>query len=290
MKFRLLWILLLSLTLDVIAQGGGANVTDANNLRQGFWSITNAEKNLPGYGADQVVEEGYYRDGLKQGEWKKYFPNGSVEHVLTFKNNKLDGLATFYYKNGKVRESGIWKDNRWIGEYKYYWKNGNLRNEWKYDETGKRNGVQRYYYENGQVKIEGAWENGKESGPLVEYYEDGSLKSERYFADGKIDAAKTKEYKKAEQAPPKEITPSDSVSGDRDSMFVKKYAPEDEKAKPFDGNGYHEFRNKEGQIVRKGNFRNGFLADGQLFKYSDSGKLIKTYFYKNGKVIRVVNH
>jgi len=262
----------------------GANVTDAANLKQGQWRLTGKDKNSTKYGPNQIVEEGFYKDGRKEGAWTKYYTNSKVQHVLTFKSNKLDGLATFYYKNGKKKEEGIWKNSRWLGNYKYFYKNGNLRNEWKYNETGKRTGVQKYYHENGKLKLEGAWENGKESGPIIEFYDDGSVKSERFFAGGKIDINKTKKYTKSQKS--STSTPSDSL---KNGNIVKKVTKPADK-KPFDGNGFNEFFNKDGLLIRKGIFRNGYLKDGELYKYLPNGKLIKTYYYKEGKVARVKNH
>jgi len=271
-------IILFSTTFSAVAQPG-ANVIDAGNLKQGQWKLTAKDKNLSNYRPDQVVEEGFYKDGLKEGKWTKYYNNNRVEHVLTFKSNKLDGLATFYYKNGKKKEEGIWKKNRWIGDYKYFFKNGNLRNEWKYNETGKRTGVQKYYHENGKLKIEGAWENGKESGPLVEFYDDGSVKSERFFAGGKIDINKTKKYNKTEKpaggtvANKPAADPLDSTST---TQVITKKEPVKKDAKPFDGNGFNEFYNKDGLLIRKGVFKNGYLNNGEVYKYLSTGKLIKT--------------
>ena len=263
------------------------NVTDAQGLKQGLWTVTAGEKNTPGYAADQIIEEGFYSDNRKDGIWKKYYSNGKLEHQLTFKQDKLEGKAVFYYKSGKVKEEGIWMKNRWVGEYKYYYKNGNLRNEWKYNETGKRTGVQRYYYENGKVKIEGAWENGKESGAIVEFYEDGSVKSERFFAGGKLDPVKTKSYDQTAKttATVKVVEQTDSV---KQATKVKEQI---EKCKaPFDGNGYHEFVDKEGRIIKKGNFVNGYLRNGETFDYTDEGKLKTTSYYRNGKKIREIQH
>lgn len=272
------------------------NVTDAENLKQGQWNIFGKDQKLPGYGPEQLVEKGFYKDGRKEGKWTKYYNNGRVEHELTFKYNKLEGHAIFYYRNGKKKEEGDWKKNRWVGDYKYYYKNGNVRNDWKYNVTGKRTGVQRYYHENGQVKLEGAWENGKESGTLVEYFEDGSIKSERFFANGKMDQVKTKNYAKAEKPKPgteKPVDsqikePVDSASAEVEKIVVKKV--EKTEKKPFDGNGFNEFYNKEGVLIRKGMFKNGYLDSGELYKYAPSGKLIKTYYYKGGKIVRVKNH
>jgi antitoxin component YwqK of YwqJK toxin-antitoxin module len=317
MKLKLTYLITLVLFINglvVQAKQSANNLTDANNLQQGFWVYTNKTKKLPGYGEDQVVEQGYYKDSRKIGKWVTYYPNGKVQHELTYENNRPDGHATFYYENGKIKEEGIWRNNRWVGAYKFYYENGKVRNEWQYSETGKRTGVQRYYHENGQLMIEGAWENGKESGKLVEYYEDGSVKFEKFYADGTLDPASVKSYSKAEKkgegtnapAVNKPATPApkpapvaakpvvkksvvDSLAADENARVIIKKEDATADQKPFDGNGYYELRNKDGQIIRKGVFQNGYLLDGQMFQYSPTGKAIKTTHYKGGKVIKVEN-
>lgn len=291
MKYFIALVLFFSFSLisysSAVAQSG-ANFVDANNLKQGHWTITIKQKKLPNYKEGQTIEEGFYKDGRKEGVWTKFYASGQKEHELTFINNKLDGLAVFYYRSGKRKEEGIWRKNRWIGDYKYFFKNGNVRNEWKYSETGKRSGIQRYYYKNGKVKIEGAWENGKESGALTEFYEDGTVKSERFFANGKLDTVRTKSYPKEKL--PVEADPLVSVVVDSGVTQEEiKNKPVKPKA-PFNGTGYHEFLDKKGRIIKKGSFQNGYLRNGEMYKYSEAGKLSKTFIYKKGKKIREVHH
>ena|SRR5581483_10105710 len=64
------------------------NFTDAKGKRQGWWVITNVERNLPGYDSAAKVEEGAYKDGMKEGEWTEYNADGSVKSTITFKDNK----------------------------------------------------------------------------------------------------------------------------------------------------------------------------------------------------------
>ena len=62
------------------------NFTDAKGKRQGWWVITNRERNLPGYDTNAKVEEGAYKDGMKEGEWTEYNADGSVKSSTIFKN------------------------------------------------------------------------------------------------------------------------------------------------------------------------------------------------------------
>ncbi len=65
------------------------NFTDAKGKRQGWWTITNREMNLPGYDTNAKVEEGAYKDGMKEGEWTEYNADGSVKSSSVFKDGNL---------------------------------------------------------------------------------------------------------------------------------------------------------------------------------------------------------
>lgn len=275
------------------AQNDSINVVDENNRKQGHWVFTNQEKKLPGYKPNQVVEEGKYKDDRKNGKWLFYFANDKIKQILTYSNNRPNGYAVFYYESGNIREEGIWKNNRWVGDYKYYFENGNLKNHWKYNEQGQRTGVQKYYFENGKLMIEGEWQDGKENGVIKEYYEDGNIKSERVFQDGKFNEEKSVTYEKApiKKEVPIEDTNKSMAAEDNPESTVRviKKAEESNDQTPFDGNGHYVLRNKDGQVVREGEFENGYLVDGKVFQYTSDGKVFRITYYKGGRVIKVDN-
>jgi len=64
------------------------NFTDANGKKQGHWTITNETRQLPGYDAKAKIEEGDYKDGMKEGEWIEYNPNGSAKSRIIFKDDQ----------------------------------------------------------------------------------------------------------------------------------------------------------------------------------------------------------
>lgn len=270
------------------------NRTDENNMKQGHWVFTNKTKKLPGYSDNQVVEEGDFHDDRKSGKWIFYFNNDKVKHILTYTNNRPNGYAVFYYSNGNKREEGTWKNDRWIGDYKYYYENGNVRNDWKYSVNGRRTGVQKYYHENGQLMIEGNWENGQEAGTIIEYFEDGSVKSERVFNNGKIDQVATKNYQPKEKpgkpSVEKEVKPYVAKESAEKERVITKKEEEVKEATPWSGTGTKSFLNKDGDIVRQGYFENGYLMDGEVFMYTADRKKFRTTYYKEGRVVKIVNH
>ena len=71
-------------------------------------------------GTTQAAEVILYHNGIKQGELRKYFPDGGTMTEGTYLNNKLDGPFTLYYPDGSVQLRGIYKMGEQVGEWKYY--------------------------------------------------------------------------------------------------------------------------------------------------------------------------
>ncbi|MGB5436884.1 MAG: hypothetical protein WBM98_13405 [Maribacter sp.] len=73
----------------------------------------------------QTMQE--YVDGIGNGKWVDFNPEGIKECEGTYKDNRVEGPVTFYYENGSIKSKGQylhWKKP--IGLWKYYDKKGNL--------------------------------------------------------------------------------------------------------------------------------------------------------------------
>ncbi|HXC05196.1 MAG TPA: hypothetical protein VNZ86_10625 [Bacteroidia bacterium] len=265
------------------------NVVDANGKRQGAWVITGKLANIPEYGADAKVEEGKYLNSLKVGIWKHYFPNGNLQNKLTYENNRPNGYAIMYHENGKISEEGNWKYNKWVGDYKLYYDNGNIQQQFKFNESGKREGKQQYFYEDGTKMIEGDWKEGKEDGTVTEYYPNGQKKAEKFFNGGNIDTdpAKTKTYEMTgpavvEKKAPPPPSPNISTAVDKNEKILE---TKEAKAAPVDLehiNGQATIFNKNRQKSKSGIFKNGKLVDGKVYIYNESGILQRIALFEGG--------
>lgn len=63
------------------------NYTDAKGMKQGKWIVKNNVMRLPGFAPDAKVEEGFYKDGRKEGEWIEYNADGSIRSKVIFKDD-----------------------------------------------------------------------------------------------------------------------------------------------------------------------------------------------------------
>ena len=251
------------------------NQTDRNNQRQGYWIVRNSEKQNPDCDESAKLEEGRYEAGLKTGVWKFYSCSGGLKSEITFKEDKKIGYAKMFGANGKLREEGYWNINHWEGKYNFYHENGVLYQDFNFGTDGKRDGVQKYYHENGKLMYDGTWKDSKESGVFRSYNEDGQLVEESIFNDGKLEpsSVKTIEPKKAEPEP----EPVKTEESKPQKPVVPGQIPD----------GFHKTFNETGQLMREGEFKNGFLVEGKQFFYEGT-KLVKTQIIINGSVSKTL--
>ncbi len=268
---------------DVTEDKDTINRVDEKGRKQGYWVIDGSMKNIPGYGPDQVIEEGRYKDSRKTGLWKKYYPNGNLKSKITYERSRPKGPYTLYYKNGKVEEKGKWKYNKNVGDFKRYHKNGELAQDFQFNEQGKSEGVQKYYHENGQLELKIKKKNGKEDGVMKRYYKNGELKEKKVFNDGDVKPGSIKKYdKKSGGSEEDDVQEVDN----RDANITKGEKSKDPNKKGEKiTEGYHTLYNDDNQVTKAGYFKNGKLWKGKWRKYNEDGVLVKIEIYREGKYI-----
>jgi antitoxin component YwqK of YwqJK toxin-antitoxin module len=66
-------------------------------------------------------------NGLGNGIWINYDPEGNKECQGTYVDNRIEGPITFYYEDGSVKSVGQYREwKRPIGLWKYYDRKGNI--------------------------------------------------------------------------------------------------------------------------------------------------------------------
>lgn len=144
------------------AKGDTLNCTDIRNLRQGKWIVKTGEvRGEPGY-----EEEGVYRDGKKEGIWRRYSLMGDLLAIERYRWGNKDGISQYYNLAGLVRQES--------------WKAVNPANP--YDTIEVPDPVDPYKVEMKVVKIEGS----SVKHGLWKYYDAGSgtvVKTEKWFLD-----------------------------------------------------------------------------------------------------------
>lgn len=90
-------------------------------------------------------------DGLKQGPWKSYFPNGRLKQEERYKNDLLNGYLKIYNQQGKLESADLYlngekqSDENNIADFdinSIYYDNGVIKNTSIYNKAGEK----RWYF------------------------------------------------------------------------------------------------------------------------------------------------
>ncbi|MCC6599830.1 MAG: hypothetical protein IT223_04055 [Crocinitomicaceae bacterium] len=277
----LLLLFAVSLLGSVIAQAAELNQTDPSGRRQGYWIIYGETSGDRNYSPKAKVEEGNFRDDIKEGLWKKYWPSGKLRSEMTYENGRPSGAYRLFYENGQQEEQGIWVNNKNTGEFKRYYTNGNMQQWFLFLENGKRNGLQKYFHENGKISMEVFVENGIENGVAKRYDLNGALVEEKTFVKGVVGSGGIKKIKTGGKHSLPKSDPYDSRIG-KESETI---ADMTNRAEVFRATGFNILYNSNGQITQSGEFKNGKLCNGKWYRYNESGLLVRTEIYKDFKYI-----
>lgn len=132
-----------------------------NGLKQGLWITYESDGEFP-------ITMINYIDGMANGIYLEFNERGQVKLKANYKDNKLHG-AWGKYRFGRAEETANYKGGQLDGIYKvYYQRDGKIQSETSYKD-GVQDGPYRFYNEEGQVTLEYIYKNGeKVSGGIVE--------------------------------------------------------------------------------------------------------------------------
>lgn len=117
--------------------------------------------------------EGIFNGRKRVGNWKYFYPDGTLMSEENYKEGKLHGEQIVYYPDGQITEFSEYKDGLLDGVSSRYSSKGILIEEITY-KNGKPNGLAKYFELNGNLKETGVYEDGKRVGKW-EYYMDGEI-------------------------------------------------------------------------------------------------------------------
>ncbi len=280
MKFACVAILVLLMgpVAPAAAQGaapGVENQVDAQGRRQGPWRLLAPQQGRTGYADGQLIEEGVYLDGRRNGKWVRYWPSGRVMSEITYQQGRPKGPYTTYYDNGRTEEQGSWELDRNTGAFKRWHPNGELAQEFVFDQEGVRDGVQRYYHDNGKLAVSVNIEQGREDGTLKRYFPNGDLQQVAEFNGGVMDPARSRYVE------PEHSLPSPPVPSGKTAPPVS--AEEVPNALQFRENGFNTLYDKQKRLSQVGQFKAGRLHDGRRYRYDASGRLFRIEVYQGGR-------
>ena len=106
-----------------------------------------------------------YKDGLKNGVWRKYFLNGELKEKRKFRKGKKEGDYVGYYAGGIKNFIFKFQNGEYNGTNKVWTKEGLLIEEGNF-KNGYEFGVQKTWYLNGKIKSNYIIKNNRRYGLL----------------------------------------------------------------------------------------------------------------------------
>ncbi len=121
--------------------------------------------------------------GIKDGEFKQWFPTGQLAIQRWFLDGKMDGEYNEWSSNGNIFIQVEYVNGKMNGEYKKYNSNGELTQQSAFV-NDKREGVTTYYYGKNRPDVIECYKDGKLNGERKSYHQNGWLLNTRNFVNG----------------------------------------------------------------------------------------------------------
>jgi antitoxin component YwqK of YwqJK toxin-antitoxin module len=208
------------------------------------------------HGNGTILDEGYARNGVREGAWNSYWDNGFPHYITTYRAGARTGLHLIIGRDGSTEVLEYYQNNKLEGPRRIYTR-GSMIQEEAYYSDGIKHGRYTAWYPNGRKKEESLFANDRKDGKSVWYFENGNKAAEYTYRNGIIDG---------------------EVSAYHENGKVSEYGL---------------YRNGEQTGLWKEFYPSGALkAEGQYVKgqkegpwkeYADGSQTARTVRYKNGE-------
>jgi antitoxin component YwqK of YwqJK toxin-antitoxin module len=156
-----------------------AQTTDAAGNKQGYWKKKDEK-------TDKLIYEGEFKDNKPVGKFKYYYPNDSVQAIMSFRDAGKIAYAKLFHPTGKRMAEGKYikeiKDSLWL----FYDEAGVLISKDKYV-MGKKDGISYVYLPDGAVAEERNFKMDVQHGPFKQYFDGKKLKGQGNYVNGNLD-------------------------------------------------------------------------------------------------------
>jgi antitoxin component YwqK of YwqJK toxin-antitoxin module len=127
------------------------------------------------------------KDGVMEGEFYHYYPDGKLREKGTNRNGRYYGYHTLYWKNGNIKQKFFINRDKSGYNYEYY-ENGKLREMLHYNAKAQLDGKSFTFYPNGRVRDEMNYRNGEREGLFITKDKSGFLVKIFEYRDNALQA------------------------------------------------------------------------------------------------------
>ncbi|MCB0495269.1 MAG: toxin-antitoxin system YwqK family antitoxin [Cyclobacteriaceae bacterium] len=127
---------------------------------------------------------GIYVNGVREGSWVEYHPNGHVKAIYGYVKGQKEGQAVELDDRGQLLERFTYHNDVLNGPYTKY-NRSQIKEERNYKD-GKLDGQTKIYYDNRKIMEESMYKNGIRDGIGRWYDQEGNLMFEYTYKDGEL--------------------------------------------------------------------------------------------------------
>ena len=154
------------------------NQTDPEGLKQGYWKKYYPNGNL--------MYQGFFENDRPVGEMKRYFESGNLKAIMIFDEQTDYVSAKIYYENGTLASNGFYTDSKKDSIWNYYsFYDKKLKSSESY-KKGIKQGFSSEYYPSGSCYEKTEWKNNIKDGIREQYFEDGSVRLKTSYIHGEL--------------------------------------------------------------------------------------------------------
>jgi len=134
--------------------------------------------------------EDAYKEGLIDGAFKEFHPNGELKREVRYLGGKKSGLMRTYYDSGQLEQEAVYVGDDIEGDFRSYYEDGASHQEKTYVQ-GKLNGVYKAYDEHGVPFFEITYKDDVQHGSDKIYDQMGVMQFLDTYHDGVLINRKT---------------------------------------------------------------------------------------------------
>lgn len=252
--------------LGSVSCGFSQNVIVIERPKEGYWITYGKDRPQSGIAPDGKVEEGFYVNDRKEGEFIKYHKDGRTPKLIgTYVNNRPYGNYKKFYESGNLKETGLFLRNRHKDTLKRFYENGQLEYIAYFDSLGKENGWVTYFYDDGSIEF-------------TYFAEHGTVKDELHLKPNGDTIYFGKGFRPICSVSKKEPR----IETNKTKQAPKLTLPPLTRGLPWRPDGYNKVFNSNQEIWQDGIFKEGQLWDGKVYVYDKDGIVLWVEIYKNG--------
>ncbi|MBO4778151.1 MAG: toxin-antitoxin system YwqK family antitoxin [Bacteroidales bacterium] len=183
MKKTLIFLCTLFIALCSFSQKKGAdtlNYMDANGKKQGHW--------IQKYQNGNVQFEGYFKNNVPVGQFKKYHENGQLKYDMFYDTKDANRVTvTMYDIAGELSAKGEYYAKKKNGTWQYYGSNNQVIMEENYNH-GMLDGKSTVFWQSNptqpmEIKY---WKDSLKHGDWMWFYEDGKVRQKTHYIENKL--------------------------------------------------------------------------------------------------------